>query len=59
MDALEAIKKRRSIRRYKHKSIPKEILERIVDAGRFAPTARGVEPWEFIVVTDKSMWSYH
>jgi len=55
MDALEAIKKRRSIRRYKHKSIPKEILERIVDAGRFAPTARGVEPWEFIVVTDKSV----
>lgn len=51
MDAIELIKVRRSIREYQDKPIPKEILEKIVDAARFAPTARGVEPWEFIVVT--------
>ena len=52
MDCLEAIKIRRSIREYKDKPIPKELLEKIVDAGRFAPTARGEEPWEFIIITD-------
>jgi len=51
MDAIEAIKTRRSIREYKDKPIPKDILEKIVDAARFAPTARNVQPWEFIVIT--------
>ena len=51
MDAIEAIKTRRSIREYQDKTIPKDILEKIVDAARFAPTARGIEPWEFVVVT--------
>lgn len=52
MDIIQAIKVRRSIREYADKPISKEILEKIVDAGRFAPTARGVQPWEFIVATD-------
>ena len=52
MDAIELIKIRRSIREYQDKPIAKEILESIVDAARFAPTARGVEPWEFIVITN-------
>lgn len=51
MEAIETIKIRRSIREYKDNPIPKEALEKIVDAARFAPTARGVEPWEFIIVT--------
>lgn len=51
MDILEVMKIRRSIREYKDKPIPKEALEKIVDAARFAPTARSVEPWEFIIIT--------
>lgn len=51
MDAIEALKTRRSIREYKDKPIPKDLLERIVDAARFAPTARNIQPWEFVVVT--------
>jgi nitroreductase len=51
MDAIEVIKLRRSIREYKAKPIPKDILEKIVDAAGFAPTARNVQPWEFVVVT--------
>jgi len=51
MDILEVIKIRRSIREYTNNPLPKEILEKIIDAARFAPTARGVEPWEFIVIT--------
>ncbi len=52
MDFIELIKRRRSIRDYADKPIAKEVLEQIVDAARFAPTARGVEPWEFIVITE-------
>ncbi len=52
MDALKAIKTRRSVREYKDKPIAKDTLKRIVDAARFAPTARGVQPWEFIVITE-------
>lgn len=55
MDALEAIKKRRSIREYKDKPVPKELLEKIVDAGRYAATARDIQPWEFIVITDPAI----
>ncbi len=51
MDIMEAIKQRRSIREYQAKPIPKDILEKIIDAARFAPTARNVQPWEFIVIT--------
>jgi len=54
MEAIKVIKTRRSIREYLDKSIPKEALEKIVDAARFAPTARGIQPWEFIVVTEQA-----
>ncbi|MFH0771429.1 MAG: nitroreductase family protein [Candidatus Omnitrophota bacterium] len=53
MDTMESIKKRVSARDYDAKPVEKEKLEKIVDAGRLAPTARGEEPWEFIVITDK------
>lgn len=45
----------RSIRSYKSDPINKEILMDIVDAARMAPTARNIQPWEFIVVTDRSI----
>lgn len=51
MEMIEAIKTRRSIRQYKDKPIPKDVLEKLVDVARFAPTARNVQPWEFIVIT--------
>ena len=50
---LEMIKDRRSIRSYTDKPIPKEILEEIIDAGRLAPSARNIQAWDFIVVTEK------
>lgn len=51
MDAIEIMKIRRSIREYADKPISKYIIERIIDAGRFAPTARNVQPWEFVMIT--------
>lgn len=52
MDTFEAIRKRASVREYSIKPLPKDAIEKIVDAGHLAPTARGEEPWEFIVVVD-------
>ncbi|MFH0917596.1 MAG: nitroreductase family protein [Candidatus Omnitrophota bacterium] len=50
---LEFLKTRRSVRLFENKSISKKQLEKIVDAARFAPTARNLQPWEFVVITDK------
>lgn len=50
MDVLEAIEKRRSIRKYKPSAIRKEHLEGILEAGRLAPSAGNRQPWRFIVV---------
>ena len=55
MNTFDAIAKRASVRKYQNKAISKKDLERLIDAGHRAPTARKVEPWEFIVVTDKIM----
>ena len=55
MDNLEALHTRRSIRRYMGESIPKVNLETIVDAGRLAATGSNRQPWDFIVVTDRTM----
>ena len=55
MDALEAIRKRRSVRAYTGAPIPREDLLTIVDAGRLAATGSNRQPWEFIVVTDRDL----
>lgn len=55
MDALEAIRKRRSVREYTGASIPRKDLEEIIDAGRLAPSGYNQQPWEFIVITDRDM----
>lgn len=55
MDALEAIRKRRSVRDYTGDGIPREDLEKIVDAGRLAATGSNKQPWDFIVVTERAM----
>lgn len=55
MDALEAIRKRRSIRGYTDEAVPKADLETIVDAGRLAATGSNRQPWDFVIVTDRAM----
>lgn len=55
MDAMEAIRQRRSIRKYTGDPVPREALETIVDAGRLAASGYNAQPWEFIVVTDPTM----
>jgi len=52
MEVFEVIRKRRSIRRYKQESIPREHLEKILEAARLAPSAGNRQPWSFIIVRD-------
>ena len=52
MDAIQALKTRRSIRVYASTPIPRPVLEDIVDCARLAPTAMNAQPWEFVVVTE-------
>ena len=52
MEALEALKKRRSVRHYQEKPVARERLEQLVDAGRLAASAINIQPWEFVVVTE-------
>ncbi len=55
MDAIDALKTRRSIRQYTDKPVPKDVIEDLIDCGRLATSARNVQPWEFIVVTDAGL----
>jgi nitroreductase len=54
MDVREAIKLRRSIRKFQNKNIPRETLEKILNAGRLAPSANNRQPWKFITVIDET-----
>jgi nitroreductase len=55
MDALEAIRKRRTVRSFTGAAIPRADLETIVDAGRLAASGYNRQPWDFIVITDRGM----
>jgi nitroreductase len=52
MDTFEAITTRRSVRGYEATPVPKEKLLKILEAARLAPSANGVQPWHFVVVTE-------
>lgn len=52
MPLADVVLSRRSIRRYEKKEIPKNVLDKILEAGRQAPSAGNRQPWHFIVLTD-------
>lgn len=52
MNVYEAATKRRSIRRFKEKPVPYEVLEKCLDAGRLAPSGRNQQVCEYIVIND-------
>jgi nitroreductase len=54
---LEIILKRQSDRHYSDKPVESEKIERIIEAGRMAPSACNAQPWKFIVVTDPRLTS--
>jgi Nitroreductase len=54
-DTLDLITSRQSVRKYSDRLLEKEKLDRIIEAGRMAPSACNAQPWKFIVVTDPEL----
>ena len=54
-DVFETINSRRSVRSYKNEQLKDEEIEKILNAGIMAPTARGEQPWYFTVVQNKEL----
>lgn len=55
VNVYEAICKRRTVRRFKQEPIPQEILDRLINAARLAPSAANLQPSEYIVVDEPSL----
>lgn len=54
---LDLIRSRQSDRKYSDKAVEGEKIQRIIEAGRIAPSACNAQPWKFIVVDDKHLLS--
>ncbi|MDD5070266.1 MAG: nitroreductase family protein [Candidatus Omnitrophica bacterium] len=54
MDFFDVIKKRVSVREFLDKPVSRNDINRIIDAGRLAATARNEQPWRFVGIVDKS-----
>ena len=52
MEVFEAIEKRRSIRKYKDEPIPEDVMNRLLEAARLAPSSSNTQSWKFKVITD-------
>ena len=52
METWDAITARRNVREFADRPIPGDELDRILEAGRRAPSSRNTQPWDFVVVTD-------
>jgi nitroreductase len=55
LDVMEAIKGRRSVRRFKSDPVREEDLQKILDAARWAPSAGNMQPLELVVVKDEEV----
>jgi nitroreductase len=53
METWDAITSRRNVREFAPRPLPSEDLNRILEAGRRAPSSRNWQPWDFVVVTDQ------
>lgn len=53
METQAAIAGRRSIRRFHDKPVPRELIERVLEAAVQAPSGKNSQPWRFVVVTEK------
>jgi nitroreductase len=53
LDTFDAIRDRRSIRRFTGDAVPREDLQTIVDCGRLAASGSNRQPWQFVVVTER------
>jgi nitroreductase len=52
MNFLDLARNRQSVRAYQDKPVEREKIERCLEAGRLAPSARNAQPWQFVVIDD-------
>lgn len=55
MNVLEAIRTRRSVRKYEDKPVPEELLDKIAEAGIWAASGMGTQGPIVVVITDKAV----
>jgi nitroreductase len=55
MDAIEAIKTRRSIRHFTQEPVPESLIRELLEAAMFAPSAGNQQPWHFVVIDDEKL----
>ena len=55
METWDAITARRNVREFADRVIPDEDLDRVLEAGRIAPSSQNQQPWHFVVVTDRDI----
>jgi len=53
LETWDAIRARRNVREFDERPLPGEDLERILEAGRRAPSSRNWQPWDFVLVTER------
>ena len=54
-DALNLLKSRRSIRKYKDQPVEEEKIQKCLEAAQWAPSASNKQPWEFLIVKDEQV----
>lgn len=54
-DAIQNLMSRKSVRKYLEKPVEEEKVQILLKAGMAAPTGKDVRPWEFVVVTERSL----
>lgn len=55
MDTLQAIRTRRSIRKYLDRPVPRDVLDQVLSAAMYAPSACNQQPWQFVVLEDRKL----
>ena len=53
MKFIELVRKRRSTRNYSSRLVPRDVIDRCIEAARLAPSACNAQPWFFIVLDDE------
>jgi nitroreductase len=53
METWDAITSRRDVRSFEDRPLPEDQLDRVLEAGRRAPSSQNWQPWDFVVVTDR------
>ncbi len=50
---MDALSGRRSVRRYLNRGVPEEVIERVLETARWAPSPHGRQPWRFAVISQE------